>query len=82
MFIDVVETITFETETWLKRRYWDRDFLKNPESRDLKFETETETRDFKISPFCQKNVVITSKLNFFQISDIFPTCFGCFQGRS
>jgi len=66
MISDAVETVTFETETWLKLR--DRDF-KNP---------ETETRDFKISAFCRfckKKVVITSKLNFFQISGIFPTGF-------
>ena len=50
----------------------DRDFIKN---------SETETRDFKICAFCRnflKNVVIPSDFNFFQISDIFPTCFGCF----
>jgi len=50
---DVVETVTFETETELKLR--DRDFIKNPETeietRDLKF--ETETRDFKICAFCR-----------------------------
>jgi len=52
---DVIETVTFEIETWFKLR--DRDFIKNP-----------ETRDFKICAFCRikKNVVITSKLNFFK----------------
>jgi len=25
-----------------------------------------------------KNIVATTKLQFFQISGIFPTCFGCF----
>jgi len=37
-------------------------------------------RDFKICRFCRikKNVVITSKLNFFQITGIFLACFGCF----
>jgi len=51
------------------------------ETRDLTFETETETRDYKICAFCRNfflNVVITSELNFFQISGIFPTCLGCF----
>jgi len=33
---DVVETVTFETETWLNFRDRDRDFIKN---------SETETRD-------------------------------------
>jgi len=42
MISDAVETVTFETETWLKLR--DRDFIKNP---------GTETRDFKISAFCR-----------------------------
>jgi len=32
---DEVETVTFETETWLKLR--DRDFIKIPETRDFKF---------------------------------------------
>jgi len=31
----------------------DRDFIKNSETRDLKFDTETETRDFKICAFCR-----------------------------
>jgi len=40
---DVVETVTFETETWLKRpRPSHRDFIKN---------SETENRDFKICGF-------------------------------
>jgi len=41
MISDVVETITFETETWLNLR--DRDFIKNPETEtgDLKLEIET-----------------------------------------
>jgi len=48
----VVETITFETETWLKFR--DEPETKNSETetRDLKF--ETETRDFQICAFCRK----------------------------
>jgi len=62
---DVVETVTFETETWLKLQ--DRDFIKNSETetRDLKF--DTETRVFEIYGFCRKfwkNVVFTSKLYF------------------
>ena len=82
---DVVETATFETETWLKfrDRDWDRDFIKNSETdtRDMMFETETNTRDFKIFAFCRNffdNVVITSESSFFFISGIFPTCFVCF----
>jgi len=45
------------------------------ETQALKF--ETKTRDFKICAFCQikKNVVITSKLNFFFISGIFRSVF-------
>ena len=41
MISDVVETATFETETWLNLR--DRDFIKNPETEtgDLKLEIET-----------------------------------------
>ena len=68
---DVVETATFETETWLKfrDRDWDRDFIKNSETdtRDMMFETETNTRDFKIFAFCRNffdNVVITSESSF------------------
>ena len=48
--------------------------------RDRDWRLETRDRDSKISAFCRikKNIVITSKLNFFQISGIFPNCFGCF----
>ena len=69
MISDVVETVTFEIGIWLKLR--DRKLIKNPEA---------ETRHFKICAFCRiflKNV-ITSKLNIFQTSGIFPTGFGCF----
>jgi len=54
---DVVETVTFETETRWKHRERDRDFIKNSETetRELNFETETrelnfetETWDFRI----------------------------------
>jgi len=61
---DAVESVTFETETWLKLRDWD--FIKN-----------SETRDFQIWAFCQNfvlNVVVTSELNFFlflAFSDMF-----------
>jgi len=48
---DVVETVTFETET-------------------SKFEHFAE--------ILLKDVVITSELECFQISGIFPTCFDCF----
>jgi len=49
------------------------------------FETETSSKipTLETSKFLHfaeisfKNVVITSKLNVFQISGIFPTCFGC-----
>jgi len=67
---DVVETVTFETETSSKLR-----------DRDSKLKTETETRDFKICSFSRIsffNAVIASELIFYRISGIFPTCFGCF----
>jgi len=73
---DVFETITYETETWLKSR--DRDFIKHSKTQDLKLEIETKTRDWWIVPKFFKNVVISSKFNFFRISWHFPTCFGCF----
>jgi len=64
---DVVETVTLEAETWLK------------------FRDETKTKTSKTPrPRLQncwnflQNFVITSDFNFFQISGIFPTCFGCF----
>jgi len=66
---DVVETVTFETETSLKLR--DRDF-KN---------SETETRDFKICGFCRhfsKKCRCRFPSWFFRISHIFPTCCHCF----
>jgi len=59
------------------RNLRDRDLVKISRlDRDLKFETETS----KFMQFAEieKNVVITSDLNFLQISGIFPTCFGCF----
>ena len=67
MISDVVETVTFEIGIWLKLR--DRELIKNP-----------ETRDFQICAFCRIFFlnVITSKLNIFQTSGIFPTGFGCF----
>jgi len=40
---DVVETVTSETETWLKRR--DRAFAIKAETETWKFDTETETQD-------------------------------------
>jgi len=67
---DVVETVTFKTETWLKLR--DRDFIKNP---------ETETQDFKICafrPIWNKMSSLLLSWIFLQISGIFPTGFGCF----
>ena len=45
------------------------------------FETETETRDCKICALCwnfSKNYHHYFKVEFFQISGIFPICFGCF----
>jgi len=62
-----------ETEIWLKLR--DRDFIKNPETRDLKFKTET-SKFVHFAEFFFLNVV-TSKLIFFQISAIFLSCFDC-----
>jgi len=62
-------TVTFEIETWLKLQ--DRDFIKNPRSR-------LETSKFVHFAELKKNVVVTSKLIFFQISGIFLTGFGCF----
>jgi len=61
---DVVETVTFETETSLKRR--DRDFIKNSET----------SKFVEFAQIFEKNVVTTSKLNLFRISGSFPTCFG------
>jgi len=40
---DVVETVTSETETWLKRR--DRDFTIKAETEAETWKFETETRD-------------------------------------
>jgi len=76
---DVVESVTFETETWLKLRDGERDFIKNPETqiRDLTFKTET-SKFVHFAEMLWKNVVITSKLNFVRISGTFPTCFDCF----
>jgi len=69
-------TNVVETETWLKLR--DRDFIiKNSETRDLKFKTKT-SKFVHFSEIFGNNVIIISKLNLFQISGIFPTCFGCF----
>ena len=55
-----VSTVTFEIEIWLKLQ--DRDFSKNP-----------ETRDVKICAFCRifLNFVITSKMNFFEFLAVF-----------
>ena len=63
---NVVETVNFETETWLNLR--GREFIKNP-----------ETRDFIICAFCRifLNVVITSKSIFFKFL-AFSDGFGCF----
>ena len=77
---DVVETVTFETdttETWLKLR--DRDFIKKSETetRDLTFETEAETRYSTFVYFIAFvfNVVITSKLIFFKFLAFFRPVF-------
>jgi len=62
------------------RNLRDRDLVKTSRPR-LHQISETETRDFQICAFCRKfskNVVITCMFYFFQISVIFPTCFGCF----
>jgi len=62
MISDVVATVTFEIETWLKLR--NQGFIKNP-----------ETRDFIICAFCRIffNVVITSKSIFFKSLAFFRT---------
>ena len=75
---DVVETVTYETETWLK--LWDRDLIKNPETRDLKF--ETETRDFEICAICGIKKESSSLLswifsNFWHFSDLFSLFLTC-----
>ena len=57
----------------------DRDLVKTEtETRDLQFETETSNLCILLN-FIYKNVAITSKLNCFQISGIFPTSFECFS---
>jgi len=76
--LNVVKTVTFETKTLLKFR--DRDFIKNSktETRDLNF--KDKIRNFKICAFFQnysKNYCHHFKVHFFQISGIFPTCYGC-----
>jgi len=52
-----------ETETWLKLRDQDRDFIKNSETRVLK--SEIEISKFVYFAEFTKNMVITSKLKFF-----------------
>ena len=73
---DVVETVTFETETWLKLR--DRDFIKNPETETWPSRPSLETSKFidfaEIFFKCRHHF----QVDFFQISVIFPSCFGCF----
>ena len=62
------------------RNLRDRDLVKTSRPR-LHTKSRDRDSDFKICEFCQtfqKNVGITSKLNFFQICGIFLTCFGCF----
>jgi len=59
-FSDVVETVTFETETSSKRQDQDRDFIKISET--------SKFVDF--AKIFQKNVVKPSNLNFIRISDI------------
>ena len=58
-----VDDVVQETETWLKLRV--RDFMKNPETRGLKLETET-SQFVNFAKVLQKNVVIASNLNFFE----------------
>ena len=79
-------------ETWNQwcsrdRNLRDRDLVKIPRPRSRLHQKlrdswlEVRDRDFKIRTFCRNfffNVAITSDLNFFQISGIFPMCFGCF----
>jgi len=57
----------------------DRDFIKNSETETWSSRPRIETSKFvHFAEFFLKDVVITSESNFFHISGIFPTCFGCF----
>ena len=73
--IDVVETVTFKTETSLNLR--DRDFITN---------SETETSKFvDFAEIFQKNVVTTSQVefvsNFSHYSDLFSLFLTCKYNR-
>jgi len=61
MISDVVETVTFETETWLKLR--DRDFIKKNETETGDLRLEIETRDFTISAFRRIKKISSSLLS-------------------
>jgi len=73
-----VETVNFDTETWLKFRDETETSSKNSENetetRDVKFEAETDTRDFAhFAETCLKTVVITSDFKlFFKFLAFFP----------
>jgi len=60
----------------------DRDLVKTlrPRLHQKSRGRDSRLQNMWILPkFSKKIFVIISKLNFFQISDIFPTCFGCFM---
>jgi len=72
------QTVTFytETDTWLKFRDETETSSKTPTIEV--WDRDSRLQNLCVLPKLKKNVVITSDLNFFQISGIFPTCFGCF----
>jgi len=72
---DVVETVTFdtETETWLKFR---EEAETSSKIQDRESRLEVRDRDSRLQNLCilpkfKKNIAITTDLNFLQISDIF-----------
>ena len=56
----------------------DRDFIKNVETRDLKFETSKFVHFAELKKKCRRHFW----RQFFPISGIFPKCFGCFLPAS
>ena len=68
-----------ETETWLKFRDETETSSETPRLETWSSRPRLETSKFvHFVEFVFWNVVVTSESNFFQISGIFPTCFGCF----
>jgi len=75
---DVVETVTFMIETWLKFRDETETSSKTPRLETWNSRPRLETsKSVHFVEILLENVVITYGLIFFQISGIFPTCFGC-----